>query len=78
MINLSHPAPAFSNAEALAIAKEHFGVEGRISSLASERDQNFRIDASDGSIWILKAVNSSEIAPVAGRAGAGADPIPDR
>ncbi|RZS79193.1 hydroxylysine kinase /5-phosphonooxy-L-lysine phospho-lyase [Phyllobacterium myrsinacearum] len=60
MINLSHPAPAFSNADALAIARQHFGIEGRISSLASERDQNFRIDASDGSIWILKAVNSSE------------------
>ncbi|MBA8903017.1 aminotransferase class III-fold pyridoxal phosphate-dependent enzyme [Phyllobacterium sp. P30BS-XVII] len=60
MINLSHPAPSFSDAEALGIARDHFGIEGRISSLASERDQNFRIDASDGSIWILKAVNSSE------------------
>ncbi|QND50482.1 aminotransferase class III-fold pyridoxal phosphate-dependent enzyme (plasmid) [Phyllobacterium sp. 628] len=60
MINLSHPAPSFSNAEALSIAREHFGIEGRISSLASERDQNFKIDAADGSTWILKAVNSSE------------------
>ncbi|MRG58194.1 aminotransferase class III-fold pyridoxal phosphate-dependent enzyme [Phyllobacterium sp. SYP-B3895] len=60
MIDLSHPAPSFSDAEALTIAREHFGIEGRISPLASERDQNFKIDSNDGHSFILKIVNASE------------------
>ena len=60
MIDLSHPAPAFSEAQALVIASKHFGVEGRMGSLASERDQNFRIETANGSASILKIVNTSE------------------
>ncbi|MEK1887731.1 MAG: aminotransferase class III-fold pyridoxal phosphate-dependent enzyme [Phyllobacterium sp.] len=60
MIDLSHPAPSFSDSEALTIANEYFGVEGRISPLASERDQNFKIDGRGGQSFILKIVNASE------------------
>lgn len=60
MINLSHPAPSFSNAEARSIANAHFGVEGEVSPLASERDQNFKVETLNGSTWILKIVNASE------------------
>ncbi|MDR3101163.1 MAG: phosphotransferase [Paraburkholderia sp.] len=46
--------------EACALAAEAFGVEGRTSPLNSERDQNFRVDANDGTSYVLKISHPAE------------------
>lgn len=35
--------PRFTAAQALTIAHEDYGIEGRVTALPSERDQNFLI-----------------------------------
>ena len=60
MINLHHPSPSLTHLEALSVARDHYGIEGTITTLASERDQNFKIEAHDGSTWILKVINAGE------------------
>jgi Ser/Thr protein kinase RdoA (MazF antagonist) len=52
--------PSFSAAEALAVAEEQFGIVGRISSLPSERDQNFLITDAAGEKFVLKIANSND------------------
>src|SRR4029453_1388402 len=54
------PPPRFSAAEAERIAAQHFGFEGEASALPSERDQNFRLRASDGRERVLKLANPAE------------------
>lgn len=60
MTDVTHPAPAFSFGEAADLAAGRFGVSGRVTALDSERDQNFKLAADDGTLWILKIVNASE------------------
>jgi hydroxylysine kinase len=57
---LEAAAPAFSVEEAEAFAQRAFGIEASASPLVSERDQNFRLRANDGSEWVLKIANSAE------------------
>lgn len=52
--------PRFDTQDAERIARDHFGVAGRASALTSERDQNFRLDAADGSSIVLKIANAAE------------------
>ncbi|MEO3435377.1 aminotransferase class III-fold pyridoxal phosphate-dependent enzyme [Inquilinus sp. CAU 1745] len=63
MTDLSHPAPALTVELAERLAREHFGVTGRLTGLDSERDRNFRLRDGDGTSRVLKIVNASE--PVA-------------
>jgi 4-aminobutyrate aminotransferase-like enzyme/Ser/Thr protein kinase RdoA (MazF antagonist) len=51
--------PFFSPEEALEIARDLYGLSGIISSLDSERDQNFRIDTSSGDQFVIKIANSA-------------------
>ena len=51
--------PAFSEEEAKALLRMHFGVEGQLSPLESERDQNFKVKTPGGEIFILKIVNAA-------------------
>ena len=62
-------APKFSNREALGIAERLYndlfsanveGEDGIVSSLPSERDQNFRLVGRDGELYVLKISNSME------------------
>jgi 4-aminobutyrate aminotransferase-like enzyme/Ser/Thr protein kinase RdoA (MazF antagonist) len=53
-------APRFTAEEAERLAADRFGVAGRASPLPSERDQNFRIRAADGTSFILKVANERE------------------
>jgi Ser/Thr protein kinase RdoA (MazF antagonist) len=57
---LEAPAPAFSSQEAEAIARRSFDLQATAHPLASERDQNFRLIAADGSEWVLKIANPAE------------------
>lgn len=52
--------PCFSRREAERLALELFGVDGSSDLLTSERDQNFRLVASDGRAFILKIANAAE------------------
>lgn len=42
------------------IAVEYFGVAGRASTLSSERDETFLVEARDGRRYVLKIANPSE------------------
>ena len=57
---LECPAPRFSGQEAEAIAQQAFAIHASAAPLASERDQNFRLRANDGSDWVLKIANPAE------------------
>jgi Ser/Thr protein kinase RdoA (MazF antagonist) len=57
---LEEPAPAFSTAQAEEIAQRAFDLHTSAQPLASERDQNFRLRAGDGSEWVLKIANPAE------------------
>ncbi len=52
--------PQFSIDEAAALLAGHYGLEGTLARLDSERDQNFKVTAADGRIYILKIVNAGE------------------
>ncbi len=56
---LSAPPPAFTAAEAEALAGVHYGLDGRASALTSERDQNFRLCTGQGD-FVLKIANAAE------------------
>jgi 4-aminobutyrate aminotransferase-like enzyme/Ser/Thr protein kinase RdoA (MazF antagonist) len=51
--------PAFGAQEAARIAARSFGLEGTVSRLASERDENYRLDVAAGS-FVLKISNSAD------------------
>ena len=53
-------APAFSTQEAEVIARRAFDIQASAHPLDSERDQNFRLRAEDGSEWVLKIANPAE------------------
>ena len=57
---LEAQAPAFSTREAEAFAQQAFGIQAIAQPLHSERDQNFRLRAKDGSEWVLKIANPAE------------------
>jgi 4-aminobutyrate aminotransferase-like enzyme/Ser/Thr protein kinase RdoA (MazF antagonist) len=53
-------APRFSVEFAQNFVKENYNIDGQASSLPSERDQNFLIEASNGENYVLKIANSLE------------------
>ena len=53
-------APELTGDAAAGILKEHYGIEGRLKSLVSERDQNFLVTASTGVEYVFKIANSAE------------------
>jgi len=59
-MSLLDHTPTATPADAERLARDVFGLVGRASDLPSERDRNFRIDAEDGSTWVLKVSNSLE------------------
>ncbi len=56
---LDHTPPT-SAADAERIARDVFGVVAAACELPSERDRNFRLDAEDGTTWVLKVSNALE------------------
>jgi 4-aminobutyrate aminotransferase-like enzyme/Ser/Thr protein kinase RdoA (MazF antagonist) len=52
--------PHLTPERAEEIARSTFGVTGSAVALVSERDQNFRVTAADGSGWVLKVSNAAE------------------
>lgn len=52
--------PAFSEAEAAAIAADQYGISGNVRPLVSERDQNYQLTAQNGLRYTLKISNHAE------------------
>jgi Ser/Thr protein kinase RdoA (MazF antagonist) len=52
--------PRLTQAEALAAAREQYGLTGAVSGLPSERDQNFLIADARRGKFVLKIANSSD------------------
>jgi 4-aminobutyrate aminotransferase-like enzyme/Ser/Thr protein kinase RdoA (MazF antagonist) len=59
MNDMLKTTPDFSTEAAAGLLADHFGLSGRLSPLASERDQNFKVETADGT-FILKIVNAAE------------------
>ena len=60
-MHLLQHTPGFSPEQALAIAREHYGLEGPlVSALPSERDQNFLLESRGGERFVLKIANALE------------------
>ena len=57
---IAEEAPTFSDAEAMEALKEHWGLDAKVSSLVSERDQNFRVQTGGGKQYVLKIANLVE------------------
>ena len=52
--------PSLTQADAAALARDRFGIDGTAEALVSERDQNFRLTPADGAAWVLKVSNAAE------------------
>ena len=57
---LGTPAPSLAPAEVQALVARLYGIEGRATPLAGERDQNCAIEAADGARYVFKIGNPSE------------------
>lgn len=53
-------APTFTPTQAQQIALQLYGIEGSITTLHSERDQNFLLTPTTGERYVLKIANSQE------------------
>lgn len=58
--SLTSTPPDFSLTDVERIASEYFGVQARVKPLVSDKDQNFRLDAADGTRFVLKIANHAE------------------
>jgi Ser/Thr protein kinase RdoA (MazF antagonist) len=56
----SETIPGFTVDEALAFASRHYGLDGTVSRLPSERDQNFLITDARARRFVLKIANSGD------------------
>ncbi len=60
MLEATIRRPHLSESEAQAVAEEHYGLAGSIASLASERDQNFKLSTAGGEAYVLKVARAAE------------------
>jgi 4-aminobutyrate aminotransferase-like enzyme/Ser/Thr protein kinase RdoA (MazF antagonist) len=57
---LASAPPAFAPEAARAVLRDCFGVDGPLTTLAGERDQNFRVDTADGRRFLFKISNPAD------------------
>ena len=58
------PSPDVPEKEVLDLLIREYGLQGNLTQLVSERDQNFRVDATDGRQFVVKIANSAEPAQI--------------
>jgi hydroxylysine kinase len=61
---LSTTAPSLGPEAVADLAARAYGIDGAVTPLAGERDQNCRIETADGTRYVLKIGNPSEPVPV--------------
>ncbi|HET7900525.1 MAG TPA: aminotransferase class III-fold pyridoxal phosphate-dependent enzyme [Candidatus Nanopelagicales bacterium] len=59
-MSLLDHTPTTTATDAERIVREVFGLEATATDLPSERDRAFRVEAADGSRWVLKVSNALE------------------
>ena len=59
---LSVGFPRLDKSDAIAITRRVYGIEGTATRFSTEKDDTFRIDASDGARYVLKVSNPGETA----------------
>lgn len=52
--------PDFAEEQVHALLDREYGLQGALSMLVSERDQNYRLDAADAGRFVVKIANSAE------------------
>jgi 4-aminobutyrate aminotransferase-like enzyme/Ser/Thr protein kinase RdoA (MazF antagonist) len=57
---LETPSPSFTIDQVADHVNKLYGRTGKISSMDSERDQNFRIETKEGDRFVIKIANSAE------------------
>ncbi len=60
--DLSVSFPRLNTSDAIAITRRVYGVDGAATRFSTEKDDTFRIDASDGARYVLKVSNPGETA----------------
>ncbi|MCL4522890.1 MAG: aminotransferase class III-fold pyridoxal phosphate-dependent enzyme [Acidobacteria bacterium] len=60
MVSVQFELPKFSEQDAARIAREFYGLQGALSPLPSERDQNFHLRTADNQEFVLKIANVAE------------------
>lgn len=58
------PPPDAPEIEVLDLLIREFGLQGKLTPLVSERDQNFRLDATNGRQFVVKIANAAEPAQI--------------
>jgi hydroxylysine kinase len=61
---MTTPPPEFSTVAITRILRDYYGIDGAVHVLASERDQNFRVERNNGTSCVLKIANPAEAAAV--------------
>lgn len=59
MINIQN-LPDLGPADALAVVRQHYGLDGTLAQLPGERDRNFLLAAEDGRRYVVKASSPDE------------------
>ena len=59
-MSLLQHAPRFEREEAAELCRAHYAVEGEVTPLPSERDQNFLVETMGGERFVLKIANPLE------------------
>lgn len=54
------PFTVMSDAEAVRLAKDTFGISGRVTRFATEKDDTFGLESLDGRRFVLKVANPAE------------------
>ena len=57
---LDAPPPPASAEDAVALARDHFGLDAEAKPLTGERDRNFYLRTKDGAEYVLKIVHPGE------------------
>ena len=61
---LAVPAPEIPENEVLDLLIREYGLQGKLTPLVSERDQNFRLDTTQGRQFVVKIANVAERAQI--------------
>lgn len=60
MATMVSPARPMPMQAAVALAREHYGLEVSAERMTGERDENFRLRAADGADYVLKIAHAAE------------------
>ncbi|MDE3136031.1 MAG: aminotransferase class III-fold pyridoxal phosphate-dependent enzyme [Acidobacteriota bacterium] len=64
MLDVKFLLPSFTDADAVRLAKELYGLHATARPLPSERDRNFLLTAESGEQFVLKISNAADSEPV--------------